>query len=63
MRNWLANTERDYWRAVLERVAETIRFLSERGLAFRGSDEVIGSSRNGKFSGRFGTVSQIPSNL
>ena len=41
-----ANTERDYWHAVLlERVAETIRFLSERGLAFRGSNEIIGPVR------------------
>ena len=45
----LANRERDYWRAVLERVAETIRFHFERGLLFRDSDEVIGSSRNGKY--------------
>ena len=41
----------NYWRAVLERVVETIRFLSERGLAFRGSDEVVGSSRNGNYLG------------
>ena len=26
-----ADNERDYWRAVLERVTETIRFMSERG--------------------------------
>ena len=29
--------ERDYWRSVLERVAETIRHLAVRGLAFRGT--------------------------
>ena len=46
-----ANVERDYWRALLERVVETIRFLSERGLAFRGSDEVVGSPRNGNYLG------------
>ena len=47
-----ANAERDYWHAVLERMAETIRFLSER-LAFRGSDEVIGLPRNGNYLGIF----------
>ena len=46
-----ANRKRDYWRAVLERVVETMRFLSERGLAFRGSEEVIGSFRNGNYLG------------
>ena len=45
------NDERDYWRAVLERVAETIRFLSERGLPFRGSNEVVGSPTNGNYLG------------
>ena len=43
--------ERDYWRSVLNRVVETIRFLSERGLAFRGSDEVVGSPKNGNYLG------------
>jgi hypothetical protein len=46
-----ANAERSYWRAVLERVVETICFLSERGLAFPGSDEVVGSPRNGNYLG------------
>ena len=46
-----ANAERDYWRAVLERITETIRYLSERGLPFRGSDEVIGSPKNGNYLG------------
>ena len=43
------NAERDYWRAVLERIVETIRYLSERGLPFRGSNEIIGSPRNGNY--------------
>ena len=45
------NAERDYWRAVLERIVETIRYLSERGLPFRGSNEIIGSPRNGNYLG------------
>ena len=32
-------------------MVETIRFLSARGLAFHGSDEVVGSSRNGNYLG------------
>ena len=46
-----AKAERDYWCAVLERVVETIRLLGERGLAFGGSDEVVGSSTNGNYLG------------
>ena len=45
------NVGRDYWRALLERVVETIRFLSERGFAFRSSDELVGSPRNGNYLG------------
>ena len=43
------NVEREYWCEVLKRIAETIRYLSERGLPFRGSDEVIGSPTNGNY--------------
>ena len=46
-----ANAERDYWRTVLQRIVETIRYLSERGLPFRGSNEIIGSPRNGNYLG------------
>jgi hypothetical protein len=44
-------TERKYWRDVLLRVVETIKFLSERGLAFRGDDETFGSLTNGNYMG------------
>ena len=40
-----------YWYSVLERTSEVIRFLSERGLAFRGSNEIIGSPNNGNYLG------------
>ena len=36
---------------MLERITETIYYLSERGLPFRGSDEVIGSPQNGNYLG------------
>ena len=42
-----ANAERDYCRAVLQRIVKTIRYLSERGLPFRGSKKIIGSPRKG----------------
>ena len=44
-----SNAEPDYWHAVLERIVETIRYLSEHGLPFRGSNEIIGSPRNGNY--------------
>lgn len=43
--------ERKYWRSVLLRIVEVIKFLTERGLALRGSDELIGSHQNGNFLG------------
>ena len=40
-----------YWHKVLERIVEVIRFISERGLAFRGDNETIGSEKNGNYLG------------
>lgn len=40
-----------YWREVLKRVLSTIKCIAERGLAFRGSDETIGSPNNGNYLG------------
>ena len=42
---------RDYWDAVLERITGTVRYLSERGLPFHGSNEIIGSPKNGNYLG------------
>lgn len=36
-----------YWRNVLKRVVATVKALASRGLAFRGQDEIFGSSQNG----------------
>lgn len=41
----------EYWRRVLHRVVEVIRFIAVRGLALRGDNEIIGSSQNGNFLG------------
>ena len=45
--------ERRFWRNVLERLIDIALFLSERNLAFRGSEEVLGSPYNGNFLGIF----------
>jgi len=44
-------SELQYWRSVLNRVVAVIKFLSSRGLAFRGENEVFGSNHNGNFLG------------
>ena len=51
--------ERIYAKTVLERVVATIKFLAERSLAFRGSDQVIGSPSNGNFFGIMELLSQF----
>lgn len=43
--------EEGYWIDILKRVVEVIRFLSSRGLAFRGSHEVIGVTDSGNYLG------------
>lgn len=40
-----------YWKDVLLRVVEVIKFLGSRGLAFRGHDEKLGSNHNGNYLG------------
>ncbi len=39
--------EAEYWNKILKRVVSIIKFLAERGLAFRGDNEVFGSPNNG----------------
>lgn len=54
LENSFNNTVEDemtYWRKVLWRVVEVVKFLSSRGLSFRGHDEMIGSKHNGNFLG------------
>lgn len=45
--------ERNFWREVLERLIDIVIFLSERNMAFRGSEEILGSQHNGNFLGLF----------
>ena len=41
----------NYWRDILKRCVSVTRLIAERGLAFRGADEIVGSSKNGNFLG------------
>lgn len=45
------NEEKIYWQSVLRRVVEVIKFLAQRGLAFRGDTELFGSVQNGNYLG------------
>ena len=45
--------ERSFWRNVLERLIDIVIFLSERNLAFRGSNEILRSRQNKNFLGLF----------
>ena len=44
-------SDRKYWCKVLARVLSVIKFLSLRGLAFRGSSVLVGFPQNGNFLG------------
>ena len=45
------NTACQYFRSVLERVVEVIKFLAEHSLELRGHDELLGSAHNANFLG------------
>lgn len=47
-----------FYREVLKRLIDVIIFLSERNLAFRGTDEHFGSSSNGNFLGIIEVISK-----
>ncbi|XP_065652842.1 zinc finger MYM-type protein 1-like [Hydra vulgaris] len=51
--------EFNYWSAILNRIVAVIRFLARRGLAFRGHNEVIGSSNNGNYLGMLELLTQF----
>lgn len=53
------NEEVEYWRNVLRRVSETIKFLASRGLALYGRNETIGSPQNGNFLGCIELISKF----
>ena len=51
--------QREYWSNVLSRIVAVVKFLAERGLPFRGHDEIIGSSTNGNYLGVLEIISQF----
>lgn len=50
--------EGNYWKKVLRRVVSVIKFLSERGIAFRGTNEKFGSTQNGNYLGLLELVAE-----
>ncbi|KAF7655413.1 hypothetical protein LDENG_00056280 [Lucifuga dentata] len=48
-----------HWKDVLRRVVAVIKFLSERGLPFRGDDKLLGSPHNGNYLGILELISQF----
>ena len=51
--------EREYWHSVLKRIVSTVKFLSTRGLAFRGQNEQINSEQNGNYLGILELISEF----
>ena len=47
----LYESEVQYWQQVLRRIVSVVKFICVRGLAFRGKNELIGSSNNGNYLG------------
>ena len=43
--------EKEYWGKVMQRVVSAVKFISSRGLAFRGDTEVFNSQQNGNYLG------------
>lgn len=52
-------TQTAYWTEVMKRVVVVIKLLAEHGLAFRGSEEVFGSPRNGNYMGVLEAIAQF----
>ena len=52
------NKEKEYWMKVLQRVVSIVKFLSSRGMAFRGENENIGSQHNGNYLGVLEWIAQ-----
>lgn len=52
-------SEIKYWTEILKSVVAVIKFIAERGLAFRGTHEVIGSQNNGNYLGILELISDF----
>ena len=52
-------SERVYWRQVLQRVVAVVKFLASRGLPFRGDNQNVGSQQNGNYLGVMELISEF----
>lgn len=53
------NLECQYWEDVLKRVVAKVKFLSERGLLFRGDTETFNSPNNDNYMGILKLIAQF----
>lgn len=53
------STETKYWNEVVIRVISVIKFLTSRGLSFRGDNEIFGVTNNGNFLGILELISEF----
>ncbi|XP_065664586.1 zinc finger MYM-type protein 1-like [Hydra vulgaris] len=53
------HNEQLYWQNVLKRIVAVVKFLSSRGLPFRGNNETIGSEQNGNYLETLELLSQF----
>lgn len=53
------DAEGKYWKDVFRRIVAVIKFLSEKGLPFRGNDEHLCSSSNGNYLGLLELIAQF----
>uniref|UniRef100_H2ZHP2 TTF-type domain-containing protein n=1 Tax=Ciona savignyi TaxID=51511 RepID=H2ZHP2_CIOSA len=51
--------EVQYWQELLRRLVSVVKLLCVRGLAFRGKNELIGSSNNGNYLGILELLSEV----
>lgn len=52
-------SESQYWTDVLRRVVAAVKFLSQRGLAFRGTTQAFGTDDNGNYLGCLELISEF----
>ena len=53
------DSEKSYWKSILERILSVIKFLASRGLGFRGKNELIRSSNNGNYLGILELIAEL----
>ena len=59
MQQRLYETEKKYWRSVVERIIHIIQYLSRQCLAFRGSSKNLFQNDNGNFLKLIETIAKF----